>query len=116
MTETSTRFNSFMTENVQVKRWSVYLDRLLFLFFAFVAMNTIFTSPGRTVVIALAASVGISILSFLGDRYGALPAHASIVLSLIILAILAALIWRHEINRTSSSQPGMEQGPAGRHN
>jgi len=96
---TKSGLKSFMVENVPIRRSDLYVLR--FLYFLFMVPALLFAGGdvalgqrGPVLIIALVASIVISAVYYWRDRHGPLSDRTSIILSLVVLAILALVVWR----------------------
>jgi hypothetical protein len=112
MEQHSTRFASYMAENVPTSRWELYRLRFLFLFVAFLAidsMGRVFDNSAAIFAAALVSSLGVCVVIYLSERYRGRHERTEIVVLLVLLVIALAIVWRgierHRHNVLMNSSP-----------
>ena len=109
MSKPSISLSAYMLESVPTRRWDLYLQRFLFLFFSFLATTYLFEVPVR-VAFVFGYALVVTAMMLLTERYGDRLAGqryewAKIFLLLAIIITLLALAWRHQVNKRSYDAP-----------
>ena len=114
MGQNSAGFASYMAENVPTSRWELYRLRFLFLFAAFMAidsMGRVFDNSAAMFAAALATSLSVCVVIYFGERYSGRYPRTEIVVLLVLLVIALAILWhgveRHRHTLLMNSSPTM---------